>query len=83
MKKAVFFALVFLPAIVLAQASAPVVEGGIFTWISTNATLVFGVLWGIAETLALIPSVKSSSVFTLILNTLQSVKNTFFPTLPK
>lgn len=35
---------------------------------------IFGALWGAAELLALIPSVKSNSVFTLLYNILKSIK---------
>jgi hypothetical protein len=41
--------------------------------------LIFGVLWATAELLAAIPSVKSSSVFTLIYNVLKSIKDKIKP----
>lgn len=40
---------------------------------SVNWTLIFAVLWGLAETLALIPAIKSNSVFTLVFNVLKSI----------
>lgn len=41
--------------------------------------LIFGVLWGVSEALALIPWVKSNSIFTLIYNLLKSVAGPKLP----
>lgn len=42
-------------------------------WISQNYGLVLAVLWGLSETLALIPGIKSNSVFQLIYNALKAI----------
>lgn len=60
--------------------TAPVVHTGLLTFLQTNASLIFAVLWGLAETLALIPSIKSNSVFTLVFNALNSLKGMFTQT---
>lgn len=38
-----------------------------------NLVLVFGVLFGVSEALALIPALKSNSVFQLVFNILKSL----------
>ncbi len=43
-------------------------------WVMANWTLIASIGWGLCETLALIPAVKSNSVFTLIYNLLASLK---------
>ncbi len=40
-------------------------------WLSANLPMVLGVLLGISEALALIPGIKSNSIFTLIFNLLK------------
>ncbi len=42
-------------------------------WITANWGMVATTLWGICEVLALIPGIKSNSIFTLIFNTLQGL----------
>lgn len=43
-------------------------------WLQANAALVLALLFGLSETLALIPSVKSNSVFQLVASALVSLK---------
>jgi hypothetical protein len=52
------------------------------SWLVANWGMIATVLWGICETLAIIPAVKSNSVFTLIYNTLKSLKGSPPPQLP-
>jgi hypothetical protein len=40
---------------------------------NSNLTILFGVLFGISEALALIPSVQANSVFELILGILKTL----------
>lgn len=40
-----------------------------------NKAIVFGLLFAISEVLALVPSIKSNSVFTLVVNVLKKVMN--------
>lgn len=40
---------------------------------SETLTIIFGVLWGISEALALIPGVKSNSIFQMVYNTLAAL----------
>jgi hypothetical protein len=42
-------------------------------WLIENKAMILGILWGISEALAAIPSVKSNSVFELIVNSLKSL----------
>jgi hypothetical protein len=42
-------------------------------WLSDNLPLIFGVLFGVSESLALIPSVKSNSIFQLIFNVISTL----------
>ncbi len=42
-------------------------------WIVANWTLIVTTLFGISEVLALIPGIKSNSVFTLFVNLLKTV----------
>lgn len=42
-------------------------------WLQANLGMVFGVLWGISESLAMIPGVKANSVFQAIYNLLKSM----------
>lgn len=42
-------------------------------FIQANAAVILGALLALSEILALIPSVKSNSVFTLIVNALKSL----------
>lgn len=42
-------------------------------------TLILGILFGLSEVLAMIPSIKSSSVFQLIYNVLKSIKDKISP----
>ncbi len=46
----------------------------IIDWVVANYGLVLGVLLGISEALALIPGIKSNSIFTLIYNFLLKFK---------
>ena len=39
-------------------------------WLTANSALVFGVLFGVSEALALIPALKSNSVFELVVSVL-------------
>lgn len=81
MKKLILVAILVLPVVAFSQVTAPATApSGLILWLQTNATLVLGILWGLAETLALIPSLKSNSVFTLIYNLLQGLNK---PTTPK
>jgi len=48
-------------------------------WLQENWAMLVAVLFGISEALALIPAVKSNSVFQLIYNTLKSLN----PSAPK
>lgn len=41
--------------------------------------LIFGILFGLSEVLALIPFFKSNSVFQLVFNVLSSLKQKLFP----
>jgi hypothetical protein len=43
-------------------------------WLQANWPVIVSVLWGISEALALIPQVKSNSVFTLIYNALKYLR---------
>lgn len=43
-------------------------------WISANWGMIFGVLFGMSEALAVIPSVKANSVFQAVMNFLKSMK---------
>ena len=42
-------------------------------WLSAHLTLVFGVLFGISESLAMIPAVQANSVFELVLGLLKTL----------
>lgn len=42
-------------------------------WLLMNKEIVLGVLWGLSEALAAIPSIKSNSVFELIVNGLKQL----------
>jgi hypothetical protein len=44
------------------------------TWLQAHWALIFAVLFGVSETLALIPAVKSNSVFQLVWSVLQKLK---------
>lgn len=44
-------------------------------WLTANAAMVLGVLLGISEALALVPGIKSNSIFQLVYNFLKSVVN--------
>lgn len=46
----------------------------IVTWVQSNWAIVFGVLFGISESLALIPAVKANSVFQFIFGFLAKFK---------
>lgn len=48
-----------------------------------HATLALAVLFGISESLALIPAVNANSVFQAIFNGLKFVKDKVLPSLPK
>lgn len=43
--------------------------------IVTNKVVILGFLFALSEVLALIPSIKSNSVFTLVVNVLKKVLN--------
>jgi hypothetical protein len=51
-------------------------------WISTNWGLIVSVLFGVSEALALIPGIKSNSVFTLIYNGLKFLMGGGKPQIP-
>ena len=42
-------------------------------WLMENWGMIVGVLFGLSETLALVPFIKSNSVFQLIYNTLKGL----------
>lgn len=42
-------------------------------WFISNSGIILGVLFGVSESLALIPSVKANSVFQAILNVLSAL----------
>lgn len=44
-------------------------------WLTSNAVLILGVLLGMSESLALIPSVKANGIVDAIINVLKFVKN--------
>lgn len=46
----------------------------VIAWLQANSTMVFGVLWGVSEVLALIPGVKANSVFQLVVGALAMLK---------
>lgn len=60
------------PSVAISAAVATTTPG-IIAWLQANSGMIFGVLFGLSETLALIPSIKSNSVFQLIFNFLQSI----------
>ncbi|CAK0739663.1 hypothetical protein CCP2SC5_1020024 [Azospirillaceae bacterium] len=41
--------------------------------------MIFGVLFGLSEVLALIPSIKANSIFQLIVNVLKALKDAVSP----
>lgn len=49
-------------------------------WIIQNWGLILGVLFGLSEALALIPGIKSNSVFQLVYNLLKSLTGPKQPT---
>jgi hypothetical protein len=49
-------------------------------WVSANYPVIITVLFGLSETLALIPSVKSNSVFQLVVNVIKTLKEKLVPT---
>lgn len=47
----------------------------IYNWVMMNGPIIVGVLFGISESLALIPAVRANSVAQLIYNALKSIKD--------
>lgn len=88
MKLKILLFVTLISGLALAQNAAPALSinplpvtqtSGILSFISQNATLLFAVLWGLCETLSLIPSIKSNSIFTLIFNTVKSLHDSNSP----
>ena len=42
-------------------------------WLIDNKAIILGVLWGVSEALASIPSVKANSIFQLVVNALKKL----------
>lgn len=42
-------------------------------WLQENMTLILAVLLGLSEVLALIPAIKSNSIFTFIYNAIKAL----------
>lgn len=81
-------ALILCGSLALAQVTGPGASqvpvaaspsGGLVSWLQLNGTMIFGVLFGISEALAVIPAVKANSVFQLIYNALEAVYNSMNP----
>jgi len=42
-------------------------------WIIENKAIILGVLWGLSEALAAIPSIKANSIFELVVSVLKKL----------